>query len=267
MKFKIYLEYDGTRYSGWQKQPGQAETKTIQGTLIKVLKKIFAETRGKAKFIDLQGSGRTDAGVHAIEQAAHLECETMIAPEILKLKINDELPSDINILEIEKASNNFHARHSAKSRQYLYVISTRRTAFEKKHVWWIKDKLDVKKMKEAAELFIGMHDFINFSEKSFEDKSTKCLIEKLEITEEMVQLRSPHGKIFIRIKASHFLWKMVRRIVGMLVEIGRGNLNKEQIADLLNPLSSKERGADGEVFKPAEFTAPPSGLFLEKVYY
>jgi tRNA pseudouridine38-40 synthase len=256
LKFKIYLEYDGTRYSGWQKQPGQTDTKTIQGTLIKILKNIFAKTRGKAKFIDLQGSGRTDSGVHALEQAAHLECETMIAPEILKFKINDELPSDINILEIEKAPNNFHARHSAKSRQYLYVISKRRTAFEKKRVWWIKDKLDVNKIKEAAELFVGMHDFKLFSEKNSEDKSTKCLIESLEITED-------DEKIYIRIKASHFLWKMARRIVGMLAEVGRGNFQKEQIAVLLLPLTANE----AEVINPAEFTAPPSGLFLEKIYY
>ncbi len=258
MKLKIYLEYEGTRYSGWQKQPNQADTKTIQGTLIKVIKKIFAKTRGKAKFIDLQGSGRTDAGVHALEQVAHLECETMIAPEILKLKINDELPSDINVIEIEKAPNNFHARHSAKSRQYLYVISKRRTAFEKRHVWWIKDKLDVIKMKEASAIFVGMHDFKSFSEKNSEDKSTKCLIESLEITDDK-------EKIYIRIKASHFLWKMVRRIVGMLAEAGRGNFQKEQITGLLHPLSFKEDG--GEVLNPAEFTAPPSGLFLEKIYY
>ena len=250
MKFKIYLEYDGTRYSGWQKQPNQADTKTVQGTLIKVLKKIFAETKGNAKFIDLQGSGRTDAGVHAVEQVAHLECETVIAPEILKLKINDELPSDINILEIEKALINFHARHSAKSRQYLYVISKRRTAFEKKYVWWIKDKLDVKKMKEAIELFIGMHDFKSFSEKNSEDKSAKCLIESLDITEDKM-------KIYIRIKASHFLWKMVRRIVGVLAEVGRGEMTKDDIHKFLNHYSKE----------PAEFTAPPSGLFLEKIYY
>ncbi len=257
MKYKIFLEYDGTRYSGWQKQPNQADTKTVQGTLIKVLKKIFAETKGNAKFIDLQGSGRTDAGVHALEQVAHLECETMIAPEILKLKINDELPSDINILEIEKAPNNFHARHSAKSRQYLYVISKRRTAFEKRFVWWIKDKLDVKKMKEAAVLFAGMHDFKSFSDKNIEDKSTKCLVEMLEITEEMVRLRSPRGKIYIRIKASHFLWKMVRRIVGVLAEAGRGKMTKDDIQRFLNYYSEE----------PSKFTAPPSGLFLEKIYY
>ena len=259
MKLKIYLEYDGTRYSGWQKQPGQADTKTVQGTLIKVLKKIFAETKGNAKFIDLQGSGRTDAGVHALEQVAHLECETMIAPEILKLKINDELSSDINILEIEKAPNNFHARHSAKSRQYLYVISKRRTAFEKRYVWWIKDNLDVKKMKDAAAMFIGMHDFKSFSEKSNEDKTTKCLIEKLEVTED-------EGKIYIRIKASHFLWKMVRRIVGVLVEVGRGKMTKEDILPAFLP-SPLRRGAGGEVNEPARYTAPPSGLFLEKIYY
>lgn len=259
MKFKILLEYDGTRYSGWQKQPGQADTKTIQGTLTKVLKNIFIQTKGSAKFIDLQGSGRTDAGVHALEQAAHLECETMIAPEILKLKINDELPSDINILEIEKAPNSFHARHDAKSRQYLYVISKRRTAFEKKYVWWIKDKLDVNKMKEAADLFKGMHNFRLFSDKNSEDKSTKCLVEIIEIKDD-------DEKIYIRIRASHFLWKMVRRIVGTLVEVGRGNIKKEQVSTLLHP-SPVRRGDGGEVFVPAKFTAPPSGLFLEKVYY
>lgn len=259
MKFKILLEYDGTRYSGWQKQPVQADTKTIQGTLIRVIKKIFSETKGKAKFIDLKGSGRTDAGVHALEQAAHLECETMIAPEIIKLKINDELPSDINILDVKKASNSFHSRHDAKSRQYLYVISRRRTAFDKKYVWWIKDKLDAKKMSEAAELFKGMHDFKLFSDKNIEDKSTKCLVEMIEITED-------DEKIYIRIKASHFLWKMVRRIVGTLVEIGRGNIIKGQISILLHPSPAGRRDR-GEVFTPAKYTAPPSGLFLEKVHY
>ena len=101
MKFKLYIEYNGTNYSGWQKQ---GNAKTIQGTLIKAINEAFAITKGKNKFIDLQGSGRTDAGVHAIEQVAHLECETMLAPEIIKLKLNDLLPSDINILEIEKVN-------------------------------------------------------------------------------------------------------------------------------------------------------------------
>ncbi len=251
MRFKLYIEYSGTNYSGWQKQ---GNAKSIQDTLINAIKEAFKKTKGNPKYTDLQGSGRTDAGVHAIEQVAHLECETMLGPEILKMKINDELPSDINILEIEKAGKDFHARHSAKSRQYLYIISKRRTAFEKKYVWWIKDKLDVKKMKEAGKLFAGMHDFKLFAEKDKEDKSTKCLVDKLEITEN-------DTKIFIRIKASHFLWKMVRRIVGVLAEAGRGNITTDDIRNLI------ECKSDNSIIKPAKYTAPPSGLFLEKVNY
>ena len=255
MKFKIYLEYAGANYSGWQKQPKETSVKTVQGTLIKAIDTVFKKNKGSNKFIDLQGSGRTDAGVHAIEQVAHLDCETMLGPEILKMKINDELPGDINILEVEKTRPDFHARHKAKSRQYLYVISKRRTAFEKRFVWWVKDKLDVKKMKDASKLFIGMHDFKAFSERSPDDKSTKCLVESLEVTEDT-------NKIYIRIKASHFLWKMVRRIAGTLVEAGRDNISNNDIVDLL---SAKQHG--GKKFSPAEFTAPPSGLFLEKIEY
>lgn len=258
MKFKIFLEYSGANYSGWQKQPGESKVKTVQGTLIEVVRNIFKKTKGENKFIDLQGSGRTDAGVHAIEQVAHLECETMLAPEILKMKINDLLPSDINILEIEKTHPNFHARHDAASRQYLYVISKRRTAFEKRFVWWIKDRLDVRKMKEAAKLFAGMHDFRNFSEKDKEDNSTKCLVESLTITEDDM-------KIYIRINASHFLWKMVRRIVGTLVEVGRGKITNNEITGLL--LNTAGKISAVKSFNPAEYTAPPSGLFLEKVEY
>jgi tRNA pseudouridine38-40 synthase len=251
MKFKIYLEYCGTNYSGWQKQEN---AKTIQGTLEKAVREAFKKTKGQNKFMGLQASGRTDAGVHAIEQICHLECETMLAPEIMKMKINDELPSDINILELEKARKDFHARHSAKARQYLYVISKRRTALEKKYVWWVKDKLDIEKMKKACRLFGGMHDFSSFTDRSAlsedDTKSAKCKVGFIEVTD------SPE-KILIRIKASHFLWKMVRRIVGVLVEVGRGKLTEEDIESYLNTYSEE----------PAKLTAPPSGLFLEKVYY
>lgn len=247
MKFKIHLEYVGANYSGWQKQ---TNIKSVQETLINAIEQVFNKNKGKNKFTDLQGSGRTDAGVHAIEQVAHLECETMLAPEILKMKINDELASDINILGIEKVPKNFHARHSAKARQYLYIISKRRTAFDKRYVWWIKDSLDVKKMKEVSKMFVGMKDFKSFSDKNMEDKSTKCLVESLAITED-------EEKIFIRIKSSHFLWKMVRRIVGTLVEVGRGDFTRLKVEHFLENYSNE----------PAQYTAPPSGLFLEKVFY
>ena len=247
MRFKLYIEYNGTNYSGWQKQ---GNAKSIQGTIQKAAEEAFRKSKGQNKFIELQGSGRTDRGVHAIEQVAHLECETMLAPEILKQKMNDILSSDINILEIEKVYDRFHARHSAVSRQYLYVISKRRTAFEKRYVWWIKDKLNVSRMQEAAEMLVGMHNFRSFAERTEEDKSTLVKVESVTVTED-------DNKIYIRIKSSHFLWKMVRRLVGVLAEVGRGNFNRSDIDQLLKEHSEE----------PAKYTAPPSGLFLEKIYY
>lgn len=245
--FKLYIEYCGTNYAGWQEQKN---AKTIQGVLTDRIKKVFSSTKGNNKFIELVGSGRTDKGVHALEQVAHLKCETMLAPEILKMKINDLLPSDINILEVEKAPMNFHARHSAKARQYLYVISKRRTAFEKKFVWWVKDKLNTDAMRDTALLFEGMNDFYSFSDKDNSEKSTLVLVENISLSE-------TNEKIFFRIKASHFLWKMVRRIVGSLVEVGRKNLSNKDIRFYLQNHSDDL----------SKYTAPPSGLFLEKVFY
>ena len=236
------MEYDGTRFSGWQRQEN---ARTIQGTLIQSAKEIFGKD-----FIDLQGSGRTDSGVHALEQVAHLDVKTVLAPEIIRMKLNDLLPSDINIIEVEKANQKFHARHDAKSRSYLYQISKRRTAFGKKYVWWIKDKLNINQMESASKLFIGMHDFTSFSDDDPEEKSTKVLIDDIQMKEE-------GDLILIRIVGSHFIWKMVRRIVGVLVEVGRGNKTEGDIFNYLNVRSNEV----------AKFTAPPSGLFLEKIFY
>ncbi|OGU55656.1 MAG: tRNA pseudouridine(38-40) synthase TruA [Ignavibacteria bacterium RBG_13_36_8] len=241
-RFKLYLEYEGTRYSGWQKQ---ANAKTIQGTLLNAAKEIF-----KGERVDIQGSGRTDAGVHALCQVAHMEVKTMLAPKIIRMKMNDLLPYDINILEMEKADQKFHARHDAESRSYIYQISRRRTAFGKTFVWWIKDELDFKRMEKASKLFLGMNDFVSFADEDKTEKSTKVMIENIEMKEE-------GDLILIRITGSHFLWKMVRRMVGVLVEIGRGKLIEK---DLLNYLKTKSD-------EPAKYTAPPSGLFLEYVKY
>jgi len=241
-RFKLFIEYEGTRYSGWQRQEN---AKTIQGTIVKSAREIFGDD-----FIDLQGSGRTDSGVHALCQVAHLDTKTVLAPEIIRMKLNDLLPHDINIREVEKASQNFHARHDAKTRCYLYQISKRRTAFGKNYVWWVKDKLDFKKMESASKLFIGMHDFSSFSDDDPEEKSTKVLIDDIQMKEE-------GDLILIRIVGSHFIWKMVRRIVGILVEVGRG---KKSEKDILNYMNNKSN-------EVAKFTAPPSGLFLEKVLY
>lgn len=241
-RFKLYIEFDGTRYSGWQMQKN---AKSVQGKLIEASENIF-----KGERADVQGSGRTDAGVHAICQVAHLEANTMLAPEIIRMKLNDELPADINVLEVEKAHPKFHARHDAKTRSYVYQISTRRSAFGKPYVWWIKDKLDFVKMQNAAKQFIGMHNFVSFADKDETEKSTKVMIEE-------VQLKREGDLILIRVVGSHFLWKQVRRMVGVLVEVGRGSMNEGKIKQFL----------ERETNEPAKFTAPPSGLFLEQIVY
>lgn len=241
-RFKIFLEYQGTRYSGWQIQKN---ARTIQGELSAAVGKIS----GGARF-ELYGSGRTDAGVHAIAQVAHLDLGTALKPAVLQLKLNDELPSDIHILRIEPAHPRFHARHHAISRSYLYQISRRKTAFGKKLVWWIRDELDVRWMKQAAELFVGMKDFQSFSAGDADETSTRVLVDRVDIAE--------HGAlILVRIEGSHFLWNMVRRIVGVLVEVGRGKMPADAVRGFLEQKSAE----------PARLTAPPSGLFLERVYY
>ncbi len=241
-RFKLYIEYEGTRYSGWQIQKN---ARTVQGEILEAAIKVF-----NTREIELYGSGRTDAGVHALLQVAHLDVTTMLAPEIIRMKINDGLPADINIIEIEKASKNFHARHDAVARSYLYQISRRRTAFGKRYVWWLKEKFDFQKMQEVSKLFVGMKNLQSFTSDDPEEKSTKVLIEEIE-TREVGDL------ILIRIYGSHFLWKLVRQIVGVIVEVGRGKLTLDQVQHYIKVKSDE----------PAKFTAPPSGLFLERVYY
>jgi tRNA pseudouridine38-40 synthase len=241
-RFKLYIEYEGTRYRGWQVQKN---VRTVQGDIMQAAEIIF-----KTREFEIYGSGRTDAGVHALQQVAHLDVKTMLAPEIIRMKLNDELPPDINVLEVEKAHPNFHARHDAVSRSYIYQICRRRTAFGKRFVWWIKDELDIKTMQRTAALFSGMHDFRSFTDDDPEEKSTKVLMEPIEMKES-------GDLILIRISGSHFIWKLVRRIVGVVAETGRGKLPIEKVEHYLATRSDE----------PAKLTAPPSGLFLERVYY
>ncbi len=241
-RYKLYLEYEGTRFSGWQIQKN---ARTVQGEIHNAL-----VTMLKSADFELYGSGRTDAGVHALYQVAHLEAETMLGPEIIRMKLNDALPADINIIEVEKAHANFHARHDAVARSYMYQISRRRTAFGKRFVWWIKDELNFSQMTRAAALFEGMKNFQSFTADDEEEKSMKVLVEGIEIKE-------AGDLILIRIVGSHFLWKMVRQIVGVLAEVGRGKMALKEIVRMLEEKSNAA----------APLTAPPSGLFLERVYY
>ena len=249
--FKLTLEYDGSKFSGWQQQ---INARTVQGELIAAARDLFRAE------IDIQGAGRTDAGVHALGQVAHIKLRTpsRLTPEQILRDLNDRLPSSIAVVELLPAPARFHARHDAVSRVYFYQISTRKTALAKRYVWWIKEPLNIESMQQAAALLAGRHDFAAFCapDPSKPGESTIVVVDSAEIG------RDDHMIVF-RVEASHFLWKMVRRLAGTLVKIGKGDVTVEQFRALLQ----------GQARKPlpgvdiAAWTAPASGLFLEAVKY
>jgi tRNA pseudouridine38-40 synthase len=246
-RYKLTIEYAGTRYSGWQKQQN---ARTVQGELERA---IGALTREEA--FEFMGSGRTDAGVHALRQVAHLDLRKTLPAETLRRGINDALPADIHVLAVDTVPHRFHARHAAVARSYLYQISRRRTALAKAFVWWVKEPLDLARMQEAASRFTGMHDFQAFSDDDAENKSTDVLVDDVTLVDD-------GDLILVRVAGSHFLWKMVRRMVGVLVEIGKGELAPAAVDRLLHG----GEGPNGPP-PPAQLTAPASGLFLERVFY
>lgn len=242
IKYKLTLEYDGTGYRGWQ---GQKNARTVQDTLKEAGQRLLGYDA------DIQGAGRTDAGVHALGQVAHLTARRKIPPEQILHGFNDLLPSGINILRAEAVHPDFHARHDAKQRIYIYVISRVRTAFAKRYVWWVKDRLHTGKMATACSRFAGFHDFLSFADKRMDhNTSTMVLVDD-------VRLEEIGDCIVLTVAGSHFLWKMVRRMAGILVEVGRGNLTERDIQLMLESYSDL----------PARHTAPPSGLFLARILY
>jgi tRNA pseudouridine38-40 synthase len=241
-RYKLTIEYDGTRYSGWQMQKG---AKSIQGELLDACRDLFGN-----QLIDLHGAGRTDSGVHATGQVAHLEAGNDIPCLKIRYGINDRLPPDICVLKVEQAEQNFHARYDAIARSYVYQICRRRTAFGKKYVWWIKDRLDIDLMNQAASHFTGLKDFRSFTDPDQEQGSTRTEIKHSVVSE--------FGDLLVyHVIGSHFLWKQVRRMVGIIAEAGRGKLHPDDVTKFLRYQSDV----------PARLTAPPSGLFLERVYY
>lgn len=239
--YKLTIEYEGTRYSGWQAQ-GNTQ-KTVQGHLVRAASAIFGEA-------DLGGAGRTDAGVHASGQVAHLRIRKAADPFQIARKLNDALPHDIHVLDIARTTDDFHSRHDAVSRVYLYQISTRRTAFAKAFVWWIKDRVDFDAMSRAGGSISGRHDFTAFTDKRLSATESRMVVV------DSFETGRDGDLILLRIAASHFIWKMVRKLVSFLVEVGRGEIKPDVLKSMLH--------ADAEPFAP---TAPPSGLFLEAVLY
>jgi len=245
--YRLTLEYEGTRYRGWQEQQN---ARSVAGELRRAL-----EEAGAGVIKELGGSGRTDAGVHALAQVAHLRLAKTIEPVSFQRQLNDALPPDIHVLDLAPAGDRFHARHDATSRTYLYQLSRRRTALAKRWVWWVKRPLDLGRMRDGAALLAGRHDYRLFCERPAEQTSTTVVVESCEIAEE-------GSLLLFRLTASHFLWKMVRRVVGTLVQVGGGQLRQQDLAMMING-----RMPPAEAGLPAEWTAPPSGLFLERVRY
>jgi tRNA pseudouridine38-40 synthase len=243
-RFKLTVEYVGTRYSGWQIQKN---ARTVAGEITAAVRRVSERTD-----FELYGAGRTDAGVHALGQVAHLDLNTRLRAAELRLALNDHLPADIHVLAADGVPRRFHARHDARARSYLYQVSRRRTAFGKPLVWWIKDRLDARAMGDGLARLLGVHDFRAFAADDPEEKSTKVAIERA-----LIRIRAEGDLLLIRVVGSHFLWKMMRRLVGVLAEVGRGALAVADVDRLLRRPTAL----------PAALTAPPSGLFLERVFY
>jgi tRNA pseudouridine38-40 synthase len=242
--WKLTVEYDGTNYQGWQEQ---TNAKGVASEIRRAAEGVLGVA------VELTGSGRTDAGVHALAQVAHLRAPRNQPFPHLADALNAKLPSSIVILEAADAPADFDARRQATSRSYVYRISTRRTAFEKKYVWWIKQALDERRMSEAVDLLPGRHDFAAFAQKDPSKPGTSSVVTVLD-----AGLQRDGNLLLFRIEATRFLWKMVRRITGSLARIGTGELALDDFRAFL-------RGRrDARI---AEWTAPASGLFLEAITY
>ncbi len=249
MNYRLKIQYDGTRYKGWQRQGGAGGSDaTIQGKLEAVL------SRYVSKEIQIDGAGRTDAGVHAIEQVAnvHLPEEMSGSPEELKEYLNSYLPEDIRVTAVERAGERFHSRLNATGKRYEYHIVkvTGENVFQRKYAWKMLGILDVEQMKKAAEFLVGKHDFRSFCSKPSKKKSTIRTVRAITFDETEQELT-------ISFEGDGFLYNMVRILVGTLVEVGLGKRTPEEMTEILE---RKERKYAGE-------TAPAQGLFLAKVYY
>jgi tRNA pseudouridine38-40 synthase len=185
-----------------------------------------------------------------LAQVAHLRASRKRPAEEILRELNERLPADIHVLSVEPRAERFHARHSAVGRSYLYQISTRRTAFAKDFVWWVKAPIDLNVIQECTPMFEGRHDFWSFTERPLEQGSTIVVVEKAQVVRQA-------DLILIRLVASHFLWKMVRRLVGTLVQVGTGKIDPAKARKLLS----------AHTVETGPWTAPSAGLFLERVLY
>lgn len=244
INYKMVIAYDGSRYNGWQKQGNTKDT--IQGKLEKVLEKL------EGREVEVIGAGRTDAGVHALGQVANVKLESKINGETLLQYLNQYLPEDIAVLSVKEVPMRFHSRLNATEKTYLYRIyrSEIPNPFIRKYTVTITEELDIEKMRMAAELLIGEHDFKSFCSLKKSKKSTIRTLYSIIIEEIEEEIR-------ISVRGNGFLYHMVRIIVGTLLEVGTGKKKPEEIEQILE---KGERQAAGK-------TAPAHGLFLKEVKY
>lgn len=242
---KMVIEYDGSRYNGFQRL-GDTDN-TIQFKIENVLQLMTGEKR-----LEIVGSGRTDAGVHALNQVVNFLTRTQMSPEAIRDYCNRYLPDDIVVKSAEEVDERFHARYNAKSKKYLYRIWNHRipTAFHRKYTTYVPEKLNLAAMRTAAQYFIGEHDFKAFTTAKSKKKSTVKEIFSIEITKE-------DARLDIMIHGDGFLHNMVRIIVGTLLEVGQGRRKPDEVIEII----------EGKVRAEAGNTAPPEGLFLYEVYY
>ncbi len=242
--YKMVLSYDGTRYDGWQKQGNTANT--IQGKLEALLNRLTGEE------VQIQGSGRTDGGVHAFGQVVNFRLEQKMDCDRLLEAFHQYLPKDIAVRSLEEADPRFHARLNAVEKTYCYRIFTGspRNVFIRHYVYEYGHHLDIQSMKKAASLLIGEHDFQSFCSTRRSKKSTVRRLYEISIAEEQDQ-------IILTFRGNGFLYNMVRILTGTLIEVGEGRRAPEEISSILSAL---DRTAAG-------FTAPPEGLMLMSVQY
>ena len=241
--FRLLLEYDGTAYFGWQRQ---AEGDTVQQKLEEAVAQIIQQQ------VTVHGAGRTDSGVHARGQVAHFKCHTRLPAERLRGALNAVLPRDVAVLHAEEAREDFHARFSARGKVYQYTIwqGPARCAIERNFCWHFGPDLDIERMRRAAAALVGEHDFAAFCSESREQNNTVRTLHGLGIEHR-------GNRLVFTCEGDGFLYNMVRAIVGTLVEVGRGKLAPEAVAEIL---ASRDRGRAGP-------TAPPQGLCLMEVIY
>ena len=241
---KMTIEYDGSKYKGWQKQ--KENDLTIQGKIEAVLSKMSGEV------IQVVGCGRTDAGVHAENYIANFHTKCSFSTDAMLDYLYEYLPEDIGVKSIEDVAERFHARYNVKSKTYVYKINTNkfRNVFNRKYIYHLSEKLNITNMRKASEALIGSHDFQSFVNSRNSDKSTVRTIYYLNINEQ-------NGLIEIEVNGNGFLWNMVRVIAGTLIEVGKGNLKPMDVEKILNEQKRWEAGP----------LAQAKGLFLRDVQY